>query len=57
MKMEYYFNQMIVWGIKLWKLSSRGDFGDLPFEYEQRLFTKLPIYSLTNNIVESFKVS
>ena len=29
----------------------------MPIEYEQRLFTKLPIDHLTNNILERFKVS
>ena len=28
-------------------------FGDWPVEYKQRLFTKLPIDNLTNNIVEN----
>ena len=32
-------------------------FGDLPIEYEQRLFTKLPIYSLTDNLVEKLRCS
>ena len=34
-----------------------ADFDDLPIEYEQRLFTKRPMDSLTNNIVEKLKVS
>ena len=29
----------------------------MPIEYELRLFLKRPIYCLTNNIVESLKVS
>ena len=34
-----------------------ADFDDLPIEYEQRLFTKLPIGSFTYAIVEGLKVS
>ena len=33
------------------------DFNELPIEYKQRLFTKLPIDHLRDNIVERFKVS
>ena len=33
------------------------DFGDLSFEYDQRLITRLPIYCLNNKILERFKVS
>ena len=32
-------------------------FDDLPVEYERSLFTKLPIYRLTDNSVERLKVS
>ena len=34
-----------------------ADFDDLPIEYEQRLFTKRPMDSLTNNIVEMLNFS
>ena len=34
-----------------------SDFNNLPIEYKQRLFTKRPIYILTDNSVESLKVS
>ena len=32
-------------------------FYDLPIEYEQRMFAKLPIYCLTRNIVQRLKIS
>ena len=34
-----------------------ADFDDLPIEYEQKLFKKLPIDHLTANIVERLKVN
>ena len=52
-----WFDWTILWEYKLWLLSSNSDFDDLLIEYKQSLFTKLPIGSLTNNIVEWLKVS
>ena len=34
-----------------------SDFGDLPIEYKQSLFTKQPIDCLTENIIEMLKAS
>ena len=34
-----------------------ADFDNLTIEYKQRLLTKLPIYNLTHNGVETLKVS
>ena len=42
--------------IKYGSYYRNDDFNDSPIEYEQRLFTKKPIDSFTNNSVEIFKV-
>ena len=49
--MKGYFDWTIFWEHKLWSYPQNSDIGDLPIEYEQILFTKRPIDSLTNNIV------
>ena len=43
--------------IKYGSYPINADFNELPIDYENRLFTKKPIDSLTNNIVERLKVS
>ena len=43
--------------IKYGSFPLNDDSDDLPIEYEQRLFTKQPIDSLTDNILERLKVS
>ena len=43
--------------IKYDNYPQNADFDDLPIEYKQRLFTKLPIDLLTDNSVERLKVS
>ena len=55
--MKGQFDQTIFENIKYDSYPQDNDFNDLPIEYEQRLFPKLPIYCLTNNIVEMLKVS
>ena len=42
--------------IKYGSYPQNSDFNDLPIEYEKKLFTKLPIDSLTDNTVERLKV-
>ena len=41
--------------IKYGSYPRNADCDDSPFEYEQRLFTKRPIYCLTNSIIERLK--
>ena len=48
---------MIIWEYKVWQLSWKLWFNDLPIQYEQRLFTKTPIDNLTDNILETLKIS
>ena len=43
--------------IKYGSYPQNADFGDLPIEYEERLLKKWPIDCLTDNILESLKVS
>ena len=43
--------------IKYGSCSQNDDPGDLPFEYELRLFKKPPIDRLNDNIIERLKVS
>ena len=51
---------MIKWSFKKREYGSypqNADFDDLPIEYKQRVFTKWPLYCLTDNIIETLKVS
>ena len=55
--MKGQFDQTIFENIKYDSYPQDNDFNHLPIEYEQRLFTKLPIGSFTYAIVEGLKVS
>ena len=56
-KMKGKFDQTIIWEHKVWQLSLKCYFYNLPFEYEQRFLAKQQIYCLIHNILKQLKFS